>query len=170
MEIVAPRSRGIVSMLPATISLDSMIVAPIIAGTDSRNEYLKAVVLSIFLSNPVATVTPLLETPGIIAAACANPIKSESRVPSFRLPILFSEKKSAKPVISSAEPTTRRLLKSVSRRSWKMKPIRAMGMLPMVMNSASFPSFVWNSRFARALIMFVTSFLNAIRMTITVPV
>ena len=52
---------------PTAKSFVSMIVAPIMAGTDSRNEYLKAVALSIFLSNPVATVTPFLETPGIMA-------------------------------------------------------------------------------------------------------
>ena len=67
MEIVAPRNSGIKSMFPTTKSLDSMKVAPITAGTDNKKEYLKAVTLSIFLNNPVATVIPLLETPGIIA-------------------------------------------------------------------------------------------------------
>ena len=69
MEIVTPKNSENISMFPVTNSFDSMIVAPIMVGTDNKNEYLKAVDLSIFLSSPVDTVTPLLEMPGIIAIA-----------------------------------------------------------------------------------------------------
>ena len=69
MEIVTPKNSENISMFPVTNSFDSMIVAPITVGTDNKNEYLKAVDLSIFLSSPVDTVTPLLEIPGIMAIA-----------------------------------------------------------------------------------------------------
>jgi len=104
MEIVVPRSSGSMSTFPVIKSFDSMIVAPIMAGMDSKNEYLKAVVLSIFLSSPVDIVTPLLEMPGIMAIAWFSPISSESRVFIFLLPALFSEKKSTQPVIKRANP------------------------------------------------------------------
>ena len=45
----------------------------------------------------------------------------------------------------------------------------AVGMLPTIMNKASFPSSVWKSRLITALRIFTMSFLNATKTTHKVP-
>ncbi|MCL5019521.1 MAG: hypothetical protein M1426_03445 [Patescibacteria group bacterium] len=58
-------------------SLNLKITAPKIAGIESKNENLKAFILSIPSISPVEIVAPLLEMPGIIAIPWAMPIRIE---------------------------------------------------------------------------------------------
>ena len=85
IDTTTPKSIVTMSKPPITNSsdantrADSRMVAPITAGTESRKEYVNAVLFSTFLNNAVAIVSPLLEIPGMIAVPCATPINKESK-------------------------------------------------------------------------------------------
>ena len=128
----------IVKITPSKVSLVmavgvySNIVAPIIAGTESRKENFTANSFLMPKSKLVEIVEPDLEIPGIIAKPCAIPIITAGNGDNFFFPSKNLVEMRNKAVVSNPTPTTFVFVNKDKKKSLKTKPIIAVGIEPII--------------------------------------
>jgi len=117
--MLAPRRSN-----PTLMSFTCTSAAPSIAGIERRKLYLATSSLSKPRKRPADIVAPEREIPGAMARACAHPIMSELRTPSFSMdsfsltPLLtLSDPHSSRPVTMRKKPTATVLLNRASKKS-----------------------------------------------------
>jgi len=140
------------------------------AGIESRKENLKAFSLFIPSSSAVAIVVPLLDMPGIMAIPWAVPISMASKYvifPVFSFVVFVGYR--IKPQIMKAAAIGVAVLNVFSIGVPKIKPIKAVGIVPTVISGISRPVSVLKSRFFRAFRISRMSFLKKARTTMRVP-
>jgi hypothetical protein len=115
---------------------------PVMLKTDNNRENLYASSYSKPEIKAVETVIPILEIPGRIADACANPISNALEVFNLLLGLEYFVRYMIMPLVNMATPVERRFVKMISRKPLSNKLSITMGIVPSIKYFNIIPSLL----------------------------